>query len=209
MNRIITISREFGSGGRTIAKMAGEKLGIPVLDYEILAKIAKESGFAENYIEERAENTSISHIISRGLSGLGSYGAASAEDLLWQAQVKVIEEIAAKENCIIVGRCADFILRDKADLCRVFIYADKETRAHRIVNVYGDNTKKDPMTRLKEKDKRRSAFYNYQTDLKWGDPHNYQICLNSGEIGFEPCVEIICALYYRNAKNDPTGSGKF
>lgn len=197
MHRIITISREFGSGGRSIAKQTGERLGIPVFDHEVLAQIAKESGFAKEYIEERAENTSISHMISRGLSGLGSHASVSAEDLLWQAQVKVIEDIAAKESCVIVGRCADYILRDKADLLRVFIYSDKETRAHRIVNVYGDNSRKDPMTRLKEKDKRRSAFYNYQTDLKWGDPHNYQICLNSGEIGFEACVDILSALYYK------------
>lgn len=200
MHKIITISREFGSGGRTIAKMTGEKLGIPVLDNEILAKIAKESGFAEEYIAERAENTSISHMISRGLSGLGSYGAASAEDLLWQAQTRVINEIAEKEECIIVGRCADYILRDKAELLRVFIYAEKEFRAHRIVNVYGDISKKDPMTRLKEKDKRRSAFYNYQTDLKWGDPHNYEICLNSGELGFEVCTDIISEMYIRRVK---------
>lgn len=195
MNRIITIGREFGSGGRTIAKLAAGQLGIPVYDNELLIKIAQESSFSEAYISEKTEDTTIGHLISRSLSGLGGYNAGTAEDYLWQMQRKVILELAQKESCIIVGRCADYILQDAADCLRVFIYADLSKRAERIVKVYGDKEPGEPVKRLKEKDKRRSAFYNYHTDMKWGDPHNYHVCLDSGTLGFEKCVQIICSLY--------------
>ena len=195
MNRVITIGREFGSGGRTIANKTGELLGIPVFDHEILLKIAEESGFSASYIEERAENTTLSHLISRSLSGLGGYSTTSAEDYMWQYQGKVICDLAEKESCIIVGRCSDYILKGKADLLNVFIYADKESRAHRIINVYGEVPDKDAYSRLKEKDKRRSNFYNYHTDLKWGDPHNYNICLDAGALGIDECAEVIASLY--------------
>ena len=195
MNRIITIGREFGSGGRTIAKMTGERLGISVYDNELLAKIAEESGLAEEYISEKSEHTSLSEIVARGLSGFGNYSQMTAENYLWSIQRKVIIDLAKKESCIIVGRCADYILRDKADCLKVFIYADMEKRAERITTVYGDVSKEPPLKRLKDKDKRRSAFYTYNTDMVWGDPHNYNICLDSGTIGFEKCSDILCELY--------------
>ena len=195
MNRIITVSREFGSGGRTIAKMVAEKLNIPVYDNELLTQIAEKSGFAKEYIGERAENETFSRLISFSLSKLGSYNQISAEDYLWQMQREVILELVEKESCIIVGRCADYILKDKADCLRVFIYADEKKRAERIVSVYNDESKTAPEKRIKDKDKRRSAFYSYHTDMIWGNPHNYHICLDSGTLGFEKCTEIISSLY--------------
>lgn len=194
MNRIITIGREFGSGGRTIAKMVGEKLGIKVYDNELLIKITEESGLAQPYVEERSENLTLSNLIGRSLSGFGNYNQVLVEDHLWKIQSGVILGLAEKETCIIVGRCADYILKEKADCLKVFIYASLEERANRIVSVYGENDTA-PEKRLKDKDKRRSSFYNYFTDMKWGDPHNYDICLNSGILGFEKCVDIICSLY--------------
>ena len=195
MNRIITISREFGSGGRTIARMAGEKLGISVYDNELLAKITEESGLAAEYIQDKIEDTSPGSFIARGLASAGSYRQVPAEELLWQAQRKVILELAQKEDGIIVGRCADYILKGKADCLKVFVYADAEKRAERIVNVYGDTGKESPQKRLRDKDKRRGSFYNYNTDMKWGDLHNYNICLDSGNLGLERCRDIICSLY--------------
>lgn len=197
MSRIITIGREFGSGGRTIGKMAGEKLGIPVYDNEILAKIAEESGLAEEYISDKSEDTSLGSLIARGLSSAGSYRQTSAEELLWQAQRKVILELAEKGSCIIVGRCADYILKEKADCLKVFVYASVEKRAERIVSVYGESME-SPEKRLRDKDKKRGAFYNYNTDMKWGRPHNYNICLDSGTLGLETCRDIICALYEKS-----------
>lgn len=194
MKKIITIGREFGSGGRTIGKMIAEKLGIPCYDYELLLKIAEESGLSEQFIQERSENTSVSNIVARGLSGLGKHSYTNTEDYLWQIQKKVITDIATNESCVIVGRCADYLLRDKADCLRVFIYADKKKRAERIVNVYGER-KDSPEKRIKDKDKRRSTFYYLHTDMEWGNVHNYHICLDSGELGIERCVEIISSLY--------------
>ncbi|MDO4265622.1 MAG: cytidylate kinase-like family protein [Eubacteriales bacterium] len=194
MNRVITIGREFGSGGRSIAKMVGEKLGIPVYDSELLAKIAEESGFAKEYVADCGENFSFDRLIARSLSGIGSYSQATAEDHLWTMQRKVILELAEKGSCIIVGRCADYILRDKADCLRVFIYADMKKRAEHIVKAYGESDV-SPEKRLRDKDKRRSAFYTYHTDMTWGAPHNYHICLDSGTLGMEKCAELICSLY--------------
>ncbi|MCY7007758.1 cytidylate kinase-like family protein [Fusobacterium simiae] len=194
MNRIITIGREFGSGGRTIAKMIGEKLGIKVYDNELLIKIAEESGLAHAYVAERSENLTLSDLIGRSLSGFGNYNQVLVEDHLWKMQSEVILGLAEKETCIIVGRCADYILKEKANCLKVFIYASLEERINRIVSVYGESDIA-PEKRLKDMDKRRSSFYNYFTDMKWGDPHNYDICLNSGILGFEKCVDIICSLY--------------
>ena len=194
MNRIITIGREFGSGGRTIAKMTGEKLGIKVYDNELLIKIAKESGLAQAYVAEKSENLTLSDLIGRSLSGFGTYNQVLVEDNLWKMQSDVILDLAKKETCIIVGRGADYILKDKANCLKVFVYASLEERINRIVSVYGESDVA-PEKRLKDKDKRRSLFYNYFTDMKWGDPHNYDICLNSGILGFEKCVDIISSLY--------------
>ncbi|MFQ7157452.1 MAG: AAA family ATPase [Merdimonas faecis] len=197
MKRIITIGREFGSGGRTIAKMTGEKLGIPVYDNELLTEIAKESGLAKEYISEKTEDTSLGSFIARGLSSAGNYRQVTLEEYLWQAQRKVILDLARKEPCIIVGRCADYILRDRDDCLKVFIYASMEKRAERIVSVYGDESEESPERRLRDKDKRRGAFYNYNTDMKWGDPHNYHICLDSGNLGLEACRDILCGEWER------------
>lgn len=194
MNKIITIGREFGSGGRTIAKLTAERLRIPCYDYKLLQKIAEESGFDKNFVAEKGENSSLNSIIAKGLSGWNGYGNMNAEDYLWQAQRKVILNLAEQESCIIVGRCADYILKDRADCLRVFIHANMEKRAERIVSVYGER-KESPEKRLKNKDKRRSAFYYYHTDMEWGNVHNYHICLDSGLLGFEKCIDIICSLY--------------
>ena len=193
MSKIITVGREFGSGGRTVAKMAAEKLGIPCYDSEILAKIADESGFAREFVDERSEGASISSIIAKGLSGLNGY-SLRAEDILWQAQKKVILDLAQKESCVIVGRCAEYILKDRADCLRIFIHADMAKRAERIVSVYGERTD-SPEKRLKDKDKLRSSFYYLHTDMEWGNVHNYHICLDSGLLGLEKCADIICSLY--------------
>lgn len=190
-NRIITISREFGSGGRTIGKKVAENLGIPCYDSELIHKIALESGFAEKYIEDAGEYAPGGFLSSAFTNR--AFGPTN-EDYLWQIQYKIITELAEKESCVIVGRCADYILRDKADLLKVFIHADMEFRANRIVEVYGEQDK-SPIQRLKEKDKRRAAYHRFYTDMKWGHAQNYHITLDSGELGIEKCVEILQNLY--------------
>lgn len=190
-NRIITISREFGSGGRTIGKGAADALGIPCYDKEILQELAEKSGFAENYVKETDEYAPggrLAAAFSRPASG------PSNGDYLWEIQYGLITELAQKGPCVIVGRCADYILRDKADCLRVFVHADRSFRAERIVKVYGER-EKSPEQRLKDKDKRREAYHRIYTGRKWGCCQNYDITLNSGRLGIDKCIQVITDLY--------------
>ena len=192
-NRIITISREFGSGGRTIGRKLAEKLGIPCYDQEIIEKIAVESGLAKEYIAESSEYTSYGGWLSGAFVPRDMNGH-SLQDDLWIIQNEIIKKLADEGPCVIVGRCADYILRGEADLLRVFIHADMEKRAERIVAVYGENAN-SPEKRLKDKDKRRAAYYNYYTDCKWGDKGNYDLILNSSTLGIDKCVDILSKIY--------------
>lgn len=190
-NRVITISREFGSGGRTIGKKVAEELGIPCYDSELLQKIAEESGFDENYIKDAGEYAPGGFLASAfSHRGAGPNNA----DYLWEIQYKIITELAEKGPCVIVGRCADYILRDKADCLKVFVHADLSFRAERIVKEYGERDV-SPEQRLKDKDKRRAAYYRFYTDMKWGHAQDYDITLNSGTLGIDKCVAIIKQLY--------------
>lgn len=191
-HRIITISREFGSGGRTIGREAAAKLGIPCYDHELIEKIAEESGFAKEYIKERGEYTPGGWLASAFSDR--DFNGHSNQDDLWAAQRRVILSLAEKESCVIVGRCADYILKDQADCLTVFIHSDMEKRAERIVQQYGERAD-SPVKRLKDKDKRRAAYYQFYTDMKWGIAKNYHIALNSGELGIDTCVELITRLY--------------
>ena len=122
------------------------------------------------------------------------YNGHSYQDDLWAAQRKVILELAEKESCVFVGRCADYILKGQADCLTVFIHADMEKRAKRIVEQYGE-TDNAPEKRLRDKDKRRAAYYQFYTDVKWGAVRNYHIALDSGVLGIEKCVDILADLY--------------
>ena len=190
-NRVVTISREFGSGGRTIGKMVAESLNIPCYDAEIIHKIAQESGFSEGYIREAGEYTPGG--VLDNLFSNRAYGPTN-EDYLWNIQYNLITELAQKESCVIVGRCADYILRDTADCLKVFIHADMDFRSKRIVEVYGER-ESSPEQRIKDKDKRRAAYHRFYTNRKWGQSQNYHITLDSGVLGLERCAEIICSLY--------------
>lgn len=193
-NKIITISRQFGSGGRTIGKQLADKLSIPCYNNELIEKLAAESGFAENYVAEQGEYTSHGNWFVNAFSTGQNGSFLSNQDYLWNIQRKIILDLAQKESCVIVGRCADYILKDVADCFTVFIHADMEKRAERIVKVYGESDI-SPEKRLKDKDKRRSAYYRFYTDMIWGAVENYHMTLNSGVIGIEKCVELIADAY--------------
>ena len=190
-SRVITISREFGSGGRTIGKKTAEKLNIPCYDSQLIQKIAAESGFNEEYIKEAGEYAP-GGFLSSALSHRGI--AITNEDYIWEIQCRTITDLAQQGPCVIVGRCADYILRDKADCLKVFIHADLDFRAKRIVEVYGER-EQSHQQRLKDKDKRRAAYHRFYTDMKWGHAQNYDLTLNSGTLGIENCVNIITQLY--------------
>ena len=190
-NRIITISREFGSGGRTIGRKVAEKLGIPCYDAELIHKIAQHSGFSENYIKDAGEYTPGGFLASAFANR--SMGPTN-EDYLWKIQYNIITELAEKGPCVIVGRCADYILKDKADCLNVFIHADMNYRADRIVREYGER-EESPEQRLKDKDKRRAAYHRFYTNMKWGHAQNYHLTLDSGVLGIDKCVEVISGMY--------------
>ena len=191
--KIITISREFGSGGRTIGRMVAEKLGIPFYDKELVDHIALESGFAPKFVEEHGEHAPGKSLFAYAFAPQGVPGVMnglSTADFLWNIQCSVILQLAEKGPCVIVGRNADYILKDREDVLHAYIHADMAYRADRIVRLYGES-EKTPETRLKEKDKRRHINYQHYTGRVWGTAQNYDICLNSGTIGIEACVDII------------------
>lgn len=192
-NRIITISREFGSGGRTIGRQAAARLGIPCYDQELIEKVAQESGFAEEYVCEQGEYAQHGGWFANALSGRLPQGI-SVQDYIWTVQKRVILDLADKGPCVIVGRCADYILRDVADCLRVFVHADMEKRAERIVRLYGE-TAEAPQKRLKDKDKRRAAYYRFYTDEEWGNVRGCHIALDSGALGIDVCTDILVSLF--------------
>lgn len=191
--KIITISREFGSGGRTIGRMVAEKLGIPFYDKELVEQVALESGFAPTFVEEHGEHSPGKSFFSYAFAPQGIPGVMnglSSADFLWHIQCNVILQLAEKGPCVIVGRNADYILKDRADCIHAYIHADIPFRADRIVRLYGES-EKSPEARLQEKDKRRRVNYQHYTGRDWGTAQNYDICLNSAKIGIEECADII------------------
>ncbi|MBO5666555.1 MAG: cytidylate kinase-like family protein [Firmicutes bacterium] len=191
--KIITISRKFGSGGRTVGKEVAAKLGIPCYDQELISMMAEESGFSEEHVRELGDTRLRNRLFTtRAERALNSSYLQSA---LWNAQEKVILELAEKGPCVIVGRCADRILKDREDAFRVFIHADEEFRAHRIVEVYGELEDANPYDRMLEKDKLREGYYERYTRTQWGDARNFHLTLNSGELGIDFCVELLEKLY--------------
>ena len=190
--RIITISREFGSGGRTIGKALAERLGYQFYDKEIIDKIVEKTGYDKKIIEEQGEYAPGKNIFSYAFVGRTINGM-SVSDYLWNVQREIILEIAKNEDCVIVGRCADYILRERKDVLNVYIHADKEFRAKRIVDLYGESKDK-PLRRIEDKDKKRAVNYKYYTDQVWGMSKNYHISLDSSKLGIDRCVELLADL---------------
>ena len=193
---IITISRQFGSGGRTVGHLVAEKLGIPFYDKELVEHIALESGFAPHFVEEHGEHAPGKSIFSYAFASHGVPGVMnglSTADFLWNIQCSAILQLAEKGPFVIVGRNADYILKDRKDVLHAYIHADLDFRADRIVRLYGES-EKSPIARLQEKDKRRKLNYQHYTGRTWGDANNYDISLNTGVIGVEKAAEIILDL---------------
>lgn len=193
MKKIITVSRQFGSGGRSIAKALAKELGYDYYDSELTERVAEETGFDPSYIADAGEYAPGRSILSYALGSASphaSSGHMSATDYLWTTQSRIITELAEKGNCVIVGRCADYILRNRDDCLNVFIHADDVYRANRIVELYGVRDK-SPKKRLEEKDGKRSVNYKYFTGREWGKISNYHLALDSSVLGNEGCVKII------------------
>ena len=200
--KIITISREFGSGGRTIGRKVSEKLGIPFYDKELVDQIALESGFAPKFIEEHGEHAPSRSLFSYAFAPQGIPGVMnglSTADFLWNIQCSVILQLADQGPCVIVGRNADYILKDRPDALHVYTHADIPFRAERIVKKYGESDK-SPEARLNEKDKRRRVNYQHYTGRTWGMSQNYDLCLDTGKLGIDLCAEIISGIVENSRK---------
>ena len=187
--RIITISREFGSGGRFIGEEVAKSLGIKYYDRDIIAQIAEQSGFSPEYIKENAELSPTKGLFAYAFSGRDSTGK-SVEDMVYEAQRKVILDIAEKESCVIIGRNADFILKDKDNVLNVFIHGDMPEKVARICKLY-NVTEEEAEKMMADIDKRRMTNYRFYTDQKWGMAKNYTLSLNSSELGYDLCEKII------------------
>ena len=202
--KIITISREFGSGGRSIGRKVAEKLGIPFYDKELVDQISVESGFAPNFVEEHGEHSPTRSFFSYAFAPQGVPGVMnglSTADFLWNIQCSVILQLADQGPCVIVGRNADYILKDREDALHVFVFADTPYRADRIVRLYGES-EKSPEQRLAEKDKRRRVNYQHYTGRTWGMAQNYDLCLDTGVLGEDYCAEIIVNSVLNSRKNE-------
>lgn len=187
--RIITISREFGSGGRFIGEEVAKKLGIKYYDKDIIAQIAEQSGFSPEYITEKAELSPKKGLFAYAFSGRDVTGK-SIEDMVYEAQRKVILEIVEKESCVIIGRNADFILKDRDNVLNVFIHGDMPEKVARICKLYNVPEEKAEKM-MADIDKRRMTNYRFYTDQKWGMAKNYTLSLNSSGLGYDLCEKII------------------
>ena len=193
---IVTISRQFGSGGRTVGHLVAQALDIPFYDKELVEQIALESGFAPKFVEEHGEHSPGKTLFSYAFAPQGVPGVMngmSTADFLWHIQCGTILQLAEQGPCVIVGRNADYILKDRGDVLHTYIHADLDFRADRIVRLYGES-EKSPIARLQEKDKRRKVNYQHYTGRTWGDADNYDISLNTAVVGVENAAKIIVDL---------------
>ena len=187
--RIITISREFGSGGRFIVEEVAKKLGIAYYDKNVINEIAEKSGLSPEYIQENAELSPKKGLFAYAFSGRDITGK-SVEDMVYEAQRNIILELAEKEPCVIIGRNADYILKDRDDVLNVFIHGDMPEKIQRITGLYNVE-EKEAVKMMADTDKRRRTNYNFYTDQNWGKASNYTLCLNSSQLGYDRCEMII------------------
>ncbi|MGI8257141.1 AAA family ATPase [Blautia difficilis] len=187
--RIITISREFGSGGRFIGEEVAKKLGIAYYDKNIISQIAEKSGLSPEYIQENAELSPKKGLFAYAFSGRDITGK-SVEDMVYEVQRNIILELAEKEPCVIIGRNADYILKDRDDVLNVFIHGDMPEKIKRITGLHNVE-EKEAVKMMADTDKRRRTNYNFYTDQNWGKASNYTLCLNSSQLGYDRCEMII------------------
>lgn len=196
MRKVITISRQYGSGGREIGEKLAKELGIPFYDGEIITRAAKESGFSEKAFdraEEKATN-SLLYSIAMGMNAYGThdlgYSNLSIDDRIYLAQAEVIRKVASEGPCVIVGRCADYILKDHKEVVNIFIWADINERVKRATSIYSLPEHKAEENIIKI-DKRRANYYNYHANEKWGKVENYHLSIKSNYSGIDNAVECI------------------
>ena len=194
-NIVITIAREYGSGGRYIGKLVAEKLGIKLYDKEFVKKVAEETGLSEEFIKNNEQKRDTLADLNNGY-----YFGLNNADELFLKESEIIKNTAEKESCVIVGRCADFILNDRKDVTKVFIYSNMENKVKRATEFYGlDKAKAEKeITRI---NKLRANHYKHYTEKEWNNPNNYDICINSDTLGVEKSSDLICEIVNKKLTN--------
>lgn len=194
MSKTITIARGFGSGGRTIGKMLSEDLGIKYYDKDLIRLASEESGINERFFGLVDEKLKGSFIRKGGVYKGDLISPDSSEftsdQNLFNYQAKIIKQLADKEPAIIVGRCADYILRERDDVIRVFIYSDMATAVRNVVEMYGVN-EKEARRMIEKTDRERSEYFRHYTGLDWENAKNYNLCLDTSRLSYDECVDII------------------
>ena len=188
MRKIITISRQYASGGREIGQKLSERLGTGYYDHQLLEEAANGSGIHQSHFVENDEKRTNSFLYL--LSTTYGQGGVPFDDSLFFATLNAVRKIASEEDCVIIGRCADYALRDFERVLNVFITAPIDVRVKRAVEVYGI-AEKHAEDYVKRIDKQRISYYNYYTDKRWGQPQNYQICLDSSALGIDGTVDLL------------------
>lgn len=192
MNKIITISREYGAGGHSIGKQVAEKLGIPFYDRDIVRETVKASGFDSELVEEEQEDVSRSNSFFKSICSASSIYYNDTQEAIHEVQRAVILHFAQEGPCVILGRCADDILRQAGAECiNIFIHADETHRAVRVSELTGCTNATELQKMIQKKDNSRHTYYNHYTGRKWGDSHNYHMTLDSGALGYELCIKLI------------------
>ena len=194
----ICIGRKFGSGGRNIAQLVASRLGIKVYDRALLKTAAQESGFSEKFFEEADEEKTrrgLRSLFMNHVTGDGLSNKMLSNESIFKIQSEAIRKIHEAENCVFIGRCSDYVLRDSDRLLNVFIAAQEEDRINRICR-HAENgmTPQKALSLIEDHDRKRASYYNYFSGRIWGDPAYYDICLNSTTLGYEKCADIIIAL---------------
>ena len=197
MKKVITISREYGAGGHSIGRQVAEELGIPFYDKTIVEATAKASGFDPDLIRAEEVDVSKTGAILRSICSSSIY-YHDTQETIREVQKAVIRKIAQEGPCVILGRCADAVLRDtEVETLNVFIHAPKAERAERIVKLYGESDIA-PEKRLDDKDARRKVNYKHFTGREWGLAQNYHLSLDSSMLGIEGCVDLIESVYRKS-----------
>lgn len=193
----ICVGRKFGSGGRNIAGLVADKLGIKVYDRALLKTAAQESGFSEKFFEEADEEKTRHGLRSLFMSHMTDNGLSKnmlSNESIFKIQSEAIRKIHDSEDCVFIGRCSDYVLRDSDRLLNVFIAAQEDDRVNRICRHADGMTPQKALSLIEEHDRKRASYYNYFTGRIWGDPAFYDICLNSSTLGYEKCADIIVAM---------------
>lgn len=189
---IVTIGRQFGSGGREIGQQLATRLGVKCYDNELISVAAKESGICEEIFkthDEKPTNSFLYSLVMDSYNGIGMPSLPLGQQV-FLAQFDTIKKIAKQGDCVFVGRCADYALRDDYDITNVYIYSDEQSKIKRICERHNVSEAKAREMMIKT-DKKRASYYNYYTDKKWGNSSSYDLCINSGKTGIENAVELI------------------